>query len=173
VNATRAEHLDTAVHAAPPASRGARLAAVSGFLERAGRGFSRWTLVLILLAFGLFKFTAVEAAAIRPMVEHSPLMGWLYAVTSERGASNVVGVVEIVTAVLLASNRWAPRAAALGGALAMATFIVTLSFLFTTPGIGANPDAMGFLIKDVFLFGAALVATAASARAAGERLATR
>lgn len=147
----------------------ARLGAASAFLTRTGHGFSRWSLVLVLLAFGLFKFTAVEAAAIRPMVEHSPLMSWLYAVTSERGASSVVGVLEVVTAALLASHRWAPRVAALGGALAMATFVVTLSFLFTTPGIGASPDAMGFLMKDVFLFGSALVATAASARAAGEK----
>jgi hypothetical protein len=72
----------------------ARLGSASAFLTRAGQGFSRWSLVLVLVAFGLYKFTAVEAAAIRPMVEHSPLMSWLYRVTSEQGASNVVGLVE-------------------------------------------------------------------------------
>jgi uncharacterized membrane protein YkgB len=147
----------------------ARLGSASAFLTRAGQGFSRWSLVLVLIAFGLYKFTAVEAAAIRPMVEHSPLMSWLYRVTSEQGASNVVGLVELITAALLGWHRWSPRVATLGGALAMATFLVTLSFLFTTPGVGENPDAVGFLIKDVFLFGSALVATAASARAAGQR----
>ncbi|HEU4404383.1 MAG TPA: DUF417 family protein [Polyangiaceae bacterium] len=139
-------------------------------VERAAHLVSRWGLVAILLAFGAFKFTAVEAEAIRPMIEHSPLLGWLYRVASVQGASNVVGVAEIAVAALLAAHRWSPRAATIGGLGALATFATTLSFLFTTPGVAASPDALGFLLKDLFLFGAALAATGASLRAlAGRR----
>jgi reactive chlorine resistance protein C len=134
-------------------------------LEKAAGLVSRWGLVAILLALGAFKFTAGEAADIKPLVENSPLMGWLYRVTSVQGASNLIGVIELATAALLAAHRWAPRAAALGGLVALSTFATTLSFLVTTPGVAGHPETLGFLLKDVFLFGAALSATAASLRA--------
>jgi uncharacterized membrane protein YkgB len=113
----------------------------------------RYGLVLFLLLFGLAKFTELEAQTIQPWVANSPFLGWLYAITSVQGASNLIGVIELVIAVLLAVRpRW-PRASAIGSLGAMLTFLITVSFLFTTPNL--SPEWQGFLMKDLLLFGAA------------------
>jgi uncharacterized membrane protein YkgB len=154
--------------------RGGRAAA----LEMAGAGVLRWGLVAILLYFGTFKFTAVEAEAIRPLVENSPFMGWLYTVLSMRGVSSLIGAVEIATALLLALRAWSPRLAFHGAVLAAATFAATTSFLFTTPGswtaapgfpLPVPAGAAGFVLKDVFLLGAALWLAGEALRAADAR----
>jgi uncharacterized membrane protein YkgB len=133
--------------------------------ETAAHWVARWGLVAILLAFGLLKFTAAEAAGIKSMAENSPFLGWLYRITSTQGASNLIGVTELLIATLLSVHRWVPRAAAAGGIGAAGMFLITLSFLVTTPGVLKDPSAFGFLVKDVFLLGAALTATAESLRA--------
>lgn len=40
--------------------------------------------------WGAFKFTALEAEAIRPLVEHSPFLSWLYPVLGIRGTPGVL-----------------------------------------------------------------------------------
>lgn len=152
-------------------------------LERWGGAILRYGLVAILVYFGAFKFTAFEAAAIRPLVEASPLMGWLYGILSEQAVSNLIGAVELLTAALIAARPWSPRLAVYGGVLAAGTFGVTLTFLFTTPGAWAQAPgfplpvpagAAGFILKDVFLLGAALWTAGEAARAArGEAAARR
>jgi hypothetical protein len=99
-------------------------------------------------------------------VPHATLLAELHppAVTTVRGASNLLGAVEVVLALLLAARPVAPRLAALGSVGAMGMFLTTLSLLATTPGAWAQvPDfplpipgpAGAFLIKDLFLLGAA------------------
>lgn len=130
-----------------------------------GGAILRYGLVGILLWLGAFKFHPVEAEAIRPLLEHSPLMSWLYLFTSVQGASYLIGTTEIAIAVLLALRPLAPRLTVLGSIGAILTFLVTLSFLVTTPGAFESVPgfplpvpgmAGGFLIKDVFLLGAAV-----------------
>ena len=130
-----------------------------------GGGILRYGLVGMLLYLGTFKFTLTEAQAIRPLLESSPLTSWLYLATGIQGASNLIGTFEIVTAILLAVRPIAPRLTVIGSIGAILTFLVTLSFLVTTPGAFERvPDfpipipgmAGGFLIKDVFLLGAAV-----------------
>ncbi len=43
----------------------------------------RYGLALIFLWIGFMKFTAYEAAGIRPLAENSPLMSWLLAALGE------------------------------------------------------------------------------------------
>jgi len=50
-------------------------------LEAVGITISRYGLVLVLLLIGLLKFTAAEAAGIQPLIAHSPLMSWMYAIS--------------------------------------------------------------------------------------------
>ena len=135
--------------------------------EVLGAGVLRYGLVLFLVGIGLLKFTAAEATTIQPWVAHSPFLGWLYAVTSVQGASNLIGVIEVTLGGLLAVHRWWPRLSALGSLGAAGQFVVTMSFLFTTPGL--SPDTQGFLIKDVMLFGAALWTAGDALRAAERR----
>jgi len=89
--------------------------------------------------------------------------------TSVQSVSSLIGVGEIATAVLIALRHWSAKACAIGSWAAVATFIVTLSFSFTTPGIWGSvpgfalpvPNEVGFFImKDVFLLGAALLSGA-------------
>ena len=143
-----------------------------------GGGILRYALVGILLYLGTFKFTQTEAEAIRPLLEFSPLMSWLYLVTGVQGASNLIGTAEIVTAILLAVRPWWPRLTVIGSIGAILTFLVTLSFLVTTPGAFERvPDfpipipgmAGGFLIKDVFLLGAAVWSLGESLQASRSR----
>jgi uncharacterized membrane protein YkgB len=111
------------------------------------------------------KFTRVEAEAIWPLVQHSPLMSWASTALGVRPFSDVVGIAEMAIAALIALRPIAARASALGSALAVGLFATTLSFLLTTPGVweaslGGFPAITvlpgQFLLKDVVLLGAAL-----------------
>ena len=70
--------------------------------ELASGAILRYSLVLFLVLFGLAKFTEAEALTIQPWVSNSPFVGWLYAVSSVQGGSNVIGVIELILGVLLA-----------------------------------------------------------------------
>jgi reactive chlorine resistance protein C len=129
----------------------------------------RYGLVVIILWFGVFKFTPSEARAIQPLLANSPFFSWLYHVTDVRGASRVIGVAEIVIAILIALRPFSRRACAIGSVGAVAMFLSTLSFLGTTPGMWATVDGLfvpsgggGFVIKDLLLLGAALWSTGES-----------
>jgi uncharacterized membrane protein YkgB len=141
-------------------------------LEVVGRGVLRYGPVALLLLWGGMKFTVMEAEAIRPLIEHHPLMSWMYPAFGLRGASAIIGVVEVAAAVLMSTRRWRPALSAIGSLVAAFTFAVTLSFLVTTPGILAPDNPFGgFIMKDVILFGAALY-TASEALAAARRRAS-
>jgi len=131
------------------------------WLATAGRGVLRYGLMALLLLWGGFKFLAFEAEGIRPLIEHSPLLGWLYPLLGVRGTADLIGVIEIAAALLMGLRRWRPRLSAIGSLLAACTFLVTLSFLVTTPGVLAPTNPFGgFLMKDVVFLGAALYTAA-------------
>ena len=138
-------------------------------IAAAGQGILRYGLAAILLYLGAFKFTAVEAEAIRPLIANSPLTAWLYGVASVQSVSALLGATEIGIGSLIALRPLAPRASALASLAAASMFLVTLSFLVSTPGVWQSvpgfplpvPDATGaFLLKDVFLLAAALCTAA-------------
>ena len=141
-------------------------------LERMGIHVSRNGLVITLLSIGVLKFTAGEAQGIQPLVANSPLMFWLYRIFSLQGVSNLIGVIEIVVAVLIAVRPFSARLSFIGSIGAIITFVLTVSFLFSTPGVFQIShgfpllgDAGQFLIKDLVLLGASIW-TAAEARKA-------
>jgi reactive chlorine resistance protein C len=141
-------------------------------LETLGVSITRYGLVVVLLLIGFLKFTPEEAAGIQPLVAHSPLISWLYVVLSVQGVSNLIGTIEIAIAVLLALRPVSAKASFVGSLGSIVTFLLTTSFLFSTPGavqlIHGLPelgDAGQFLIKDVVLLGASFW-TAAEALAA-------
>lgn len=135
----------------------------AGALRRAATVLLRYGLVGIIAWFGAFKFTPAEARAIQPLVANSPLMGWLYGVTDEIGASQVIGIVELLIAGAIALRPFTARLSAAGSLAATAMFAITLSFLATTPGMWVRVDGFvvpnetgALLLKDVFLLGAAM-----------------
>jgi len=125
----------------------------------------RWALVVIFLWFGGMKFTAYEANAIAPFIAHGPFMSWLHALFGVQGASYVIGVIELSTAAALILGAFQPIFSALGAAMSAATYLITLTFFLSTPGV-AEPTAGGFpaitaapgqfLLKDLVLLAASL-----------------
>jgi uncharacterized membrane protein YkgB len=142
-------------------------------LERLGINVSRYGLVMTLLLIGILKFTVGEAQGIQPLVVNSPLMSWLYRIFSLQGVSNLIGLIEIVVALLMALRPFSAKLSFIGSISAVITFVLTVSFLFSTPGafqfshgLPLLGDAGQFLIKDLVLLGASIW-TAAEARSAG------
>ena len=94
----------------------------------------------------------------------SPLTSWLYTVFSLQGASSLIGIAEIVTAALILLGARFHKAAFLGALGAIATFSVTVSFLFTAPvsepSLGGFPALSvvpgQFLLKDIVLLAGAV-----------------
>lgn len=144
--------------------------ATKTFLEKVGIHVSRYGLVVTLLLIGVLKFTAGEAQGIQPLVASSPLMFWLYRFFSLQFVSNLIGVVEIAVAALIALRPFSAKVSFIGSIGAVMTFAITVSFLFSTPGalqlshgVALLGDAGQFLIKDLVLLGASIW-TAAEAR---------
>ena len=154
----------------------ARSAKTVAMTMQLGTGLPRYSLVVVIAWFGAMKFTSYEAQGIQPLIAHSPFMNWLYDVFSVTTFSFLLGIFELAAAVLLSLKPWRPNASIVGSVMAMALFVATISFLFTTPGVfeasaGGFPLlslAGGFLIKDVALLGLAVwtLADALAARQA-------
>ncbi len=133
----------------------------------------RWSLVVVFVWIGLMKFTPYEANGIAPLIAHSPFMSWLHSVFGIQGASDLVGVSELATALALAVGAFVPIASAIGAALSACTFLSTLTFILSTPGVW-EPTAGGFpalsampgqfLLKDLVLLAASLCLLEASLR---------
>jgi reactive chlorine resistance protein C len=124
----------------------------------------RYDLVLVVFWIGCLKFTAYESKGVFNHASHSPLLAWAYHVLDVRDFSRSLGVVEIVIALLIAAGPVWPKLSIVGSLGGIGTFLTTLSFVITTPGVwqagygfpalAASPGQ--FLVKDVVLLGAAL-----------------
>ncbi len=64
------------------------------------------------------------------MVANSPLFSWAYEVMSVRSFAAVLGVIEITLGVA-----WPPRLSAFGSIGAVIMFLLTMTFLLSTPGV--------------------------------------
>ena len=141
-----------------------RATEIGSSLAESGIVISRVGLVLVLALIGILKFTPEEAHGIQLFVAHSPLFAWLNLFLSNQQLSDFFGVFEISAAILIALRFLSPIASAFGSAMAVIIFLSTMSFLLTTPGawnvqhgFPLLGDVGGFLIKDVTLFGAAVM----------------
>lgn len=173
---------------------------IIGKLDTLGTHLMRLAIAIVFLWIGALKFVPYEADSITPFVANSPFLSFFYEhpqdykthLTHEgelnldkrawQTANNTytfshgLGVVEILIGVLVLSNPLSRKTGLLGGALAFATPLVTLSFLITTPEawVAAAGDAQhGFpylsgggrlVLKDVLMLAGALPVMADSAR---------
>jgi uncharacterized membrane protein YkgB len=131
-------------------------------LSAVGQAICRYGLALTLAWIGFGKYIKMES---RVLIEHSPLMSWVYDVFSANTVARGLGTLEIVAAILIVTRPVSARLSAIGSALAIVLFCGTLSFLFTTPGVvsrfaGPVPVLSAlpgqFLLKDVVLLGVAV-----------------
>ncbi|WP_272905837.1 reactive chlorine resistance membrane protein RclC [Pseudomonas petrae] len=173
---------------------------IIGKLDTLGTHLMRIAIAIIFLWIGALKFVPYEADSITPFVANSPFMSFFYAHPEDYKAhlthegelnlekrvwqtsnntytfSHGLGTVEILIGLLVLSNPISRKTGLLGGALAFATPLVTLSFLITTPEawVAAAGDAQhGFpylsgggrlVLKDVLMLAGALPVMADSAR---------
>jgi len=171
-----------------------------GKLDRLGIPLMRVAIAIVFLWIGALKFVPYEADSITPFVANSPVMSFFYehpqdykahlthegelnadkrawqTANNTYGFSTGLGVVEILIGLLVLSNRLSRRTGLLGGALAFATPLVTLSFLVTTPeawvaALGDGQHGFPYLsgagrlvLKDVLMLAGALPVMADSAR---------
>ncbi|QWT87743.1 DUF417 family protein [Chryseobacterium sp. PCH239] len=126
-------------------------------LIRIGYYISLFGAALILLWIGIFKFTPTEAAAIKPLVENHFLTFFVYKIISVQTVSNLIGAIEIIIALLLIFSAKFAVLKKYAGIGMIVTFLVTLSYLFTTPGIWKIVDGVPvtdfFILKDLMLLG--------------------
>jgi uncharacterized membrane protein YkgB len=102
-------------------------------------------------------------------------MSWL-GMFGTQGQSYFIGVIELSTALVLILGAFRPLFSAFGAMMSAATYLITLTFFITTPGV-AEPTAGGFpaisaapgqfLLKDAVLLAASLVLLHASVRHRG------
>jgi uncharacterized membrane protein YkgB len=130
------------------------MASLQKWTLAAGQVVARYSVVLFFVVFGVAKFTAAEATAIHPLLVHSPFLFWLPSLFDQQLSSNIIGIVEIALALMMASRPFAPWVSAIGSYGVAASLVVTLSFLATTPQL--DPALGAFIVKDLTLFGVAL-----------------
>ncbi|AZA88923.1 DUF417 family protein [Chryseobacterium shandongense] len=128
---------------------------------KAGYYISLFGSAIILLWIGIFKFTPTEANAIKPLLENHFLTFFVYDMVSIQTVSSTIGVIEIIIAgLLLFSVKFASlrKYAAIGMII---TFLITLSYLSTTPGIWKTVDGIPvtdfFIVNDIMLLGFGLM----------------
>ncbi len=131
---------------------------------------------MVLVWIGALKFAEYEAMGIKPLVENSPLTNWALQLLGLKMLAALIGIVEIVLGLMIATRSFAPKISALGSKGAVVVFLVTLTFLLTTPGVWEPGYGFpflsgmpgGFLAKDLIFLGAALWTAGEASRAARE-----
>lgn len=119
-------------------------------------------LILVLGWIGGMKFTAPEAAGVYPLLTSSPLFSWWAPVYfSKQMASNIIGIIELLTVICLTGWWWNKRVLQLGLLMSALTFVTTLSFMVSFDGTwtGGFPylaSSGHFLLKDLLLLAATI-----------------
>ena len=128
--------------------------------SKTGYVFGVSATAFVLLWIGILKFTPAESLAIKPYVANSFLMSWLYLFASVQMTSNLIGIFEIATAVLLVVSLLKPAIGRFAGYAALVIFVTTITFLFTTPDIwklsNGVPVTDFFVVKDLAFLAIAL-----------------
>ncbi|EOG4767227.1 YkgB family protein [Salmonella enterica subsp. enterica serovar Newport] len=168
--------------------------------DKLGLTLIRLSIAIVFIWIGLLKFIPYEADSITPFVANSPFMSFFYEHPEEYkqhlthegelkpterewqtenntyAFSDGLGVVELIIALLVLSNPLSRWLGLIGGILAFATPIVTLSFLITTPeawvpnlgdmhhGFPYLSGAGRLVLKDTMMLAGAVMIVADSAR---------
>ncbi len=126
--------------------------------ERASRAELFWLnylpVAMVLGWIGSMKFYAFEAQGIVDLVQSSPLLSWLYLVADIQTASNLIGIYDLLAALLLGLGFFWPRVFVVGFLMAFAVFATTQTFLISYAGawqqLGILSGSGAFIIKDLW-----------------------
>lgn len=137
------------------------------------------TLAVIFLWFGSLKFIGFEQEGLVGIISNNQLISWLYPIFGQpAGGAMFLGIVEIATGLLILGRLVDPKLSAIGGGIGMFSFFVTVTCMFTTPGViqpgwegtlALSPGLGAFLVKDIVLFSACLWLLGASLTAMHDR----
>ena len=117
-------------------------------------------IIVMLLWAGSYKMTVPGAEGIVPLVSHSPLISWHFKLFGPYIGSDLIGITEIIAAILIVAGYLKPKAGIIGGLIAVVMFFVTSTMIITTPGAIIAIHGMRymsflglFLFKDVISLG--------------------
>jgi uncharacterized membrane protein YkgB len=120
-------------------------------------------MIVMLLWAGSYKMTRPGAEGIIPLVSNSPLIWWHFKLFGPYIGSDLIGLTEWLSAVLIIAGYFRPKAGVLGGLVGVVIFFTTSTMIMTTPGaIISVPGIHGmrymsflglFLFKDVISLG--------------------
>jgi uncharacterized membrane protein YkgB len=117
-------------------------------------------MIVMLLWAGSYKMTVPGAEGIVPLVSNSPLVSWHFKLFGPYIGSDLIGLTEIIAAVLMIAGYLWPKAGIIGGLIASVMFFITSTMVITTPGAITIVRGMGymsftglFLFKDVISLG--------------------
>jgi len=143
-------------------------------LEKIGVILVRVSLAVTLIWVGGLKFSAYEAEALKPLVSNSPLLSWVYGFLSVPAFGMILGAGEIILGIMILTRPIAPLISAIGSLGAAIIFLVTMTFLLTTPGVLQADLGVPFLslmpgqflAKDIALFSISIWTAGEALRAA-------
>jgi uncharacterized membrane protein YkgB len=120
-------------------------------------------MIVMLLWAGSYKMTAPGAEGIIPLVSNSPLISWHFKLFGPYAGSDMIGLTEVVAALLIAAGYVRPKAGIVGGLVASLMFFITSTMVATTPGAIISVPGIThmrymsftglFLFKDVLSLG--------------------
>jgi uncharacterized membrane protein YkgB len=120
-------------------------------------------MIVMLLWAGSYKMTRPGAEGIVPLVSNSFLIWWHFKLFGPYIGSDLIGLTEWLSAVLIIAGYFRPKAGILGGLVGIVIFFTTSTMIITTPGaIISVPGIHGmrymsflglFLFKDVISLG--------------------
>ena len=117
-------------------------------------------MIVMLLWAGAYKLTDPGAEGIVPLVSNSPLISWHFKLFGAYTGSDLIGITEISSAILLIAGLRYPKAGILGSLIAILMFTITSTMVITTPdalikvnGISYMSFLGLFLFKDVIGLG--------------------
>jgi len=120
-------------------------------------------MIVMLLWAGSYKMTAPGAEGIIPLVSNSPLISWHFKLFGPYIGSDLIGLTEIIAALLIITGYFKPKAGIVGGLIASLMFFITSTMVITTPGAIISVKGMNymsfvglFLFKDVISLGVSL-----------------
>jgi uncharacterized membrane protein YkgB len=105
--------------------------------------------------------TGPGAEGIAPLVNNNPLISWHFKLFGVYRGSDLIGVTEVVAALLMIVGMFKPQAGIIGAAIAVVMFFITSTMVVTTPGALTNVKGFNymsflglFLFKDIICLGA-------------------
>jgi uncharacterized membrane protein YkgB len=117
-------------------------------------------MIVMLLWAGSYKMTAPGAEGITPLVSNSPLISWHFKVFGPYVGSDLIGITEIIAALLFLAAYLRPKAGIIGGLITSVMFFITSTMIITTPGTIIAVHGVRymsflglFLFKDVISLG--------------------